>query len=236
MPSDPLMTLASSVRMSPNMFSVTITSKWVGWRMICIAALSTNMKSSSTSGYWGASCWAISRQKREVSRTLVDYRQVTAAAHGQPERHVQHALDLLPRVGAGVHGPVAPFVAALRPSEIDAARQFADADEVGAPHHLGLERRAVGQRVEERDGAQVGEQSQRLAHAQQPLFGAYRRFGVVVVFGVADGANSTASASRQILCVSLRVDPRGVDGAGAHQRFAVGEVVRMAFRATGPAP
>ena len=159
---------------------------------------------------------------------LVDYRQVTAAAHGQPERHVQHALDLLPRVGAGVHGPVAPFVAALRPSEIDAARQFADADEVGAPHHLGLERRAVGQRVEERDGAQVGEQSQRLAHAQQPLFGAYRRFGVVVVFGVADGAEQHGVGFAADFVRLLRVGiPRGVDGAGAHQCFAVGEVVRI---------
>lgn len=82
----------------------------------------------------------------------------------------------------------APFVAALRPSEIDAARQFADADEVGAPHHLGLERRAVGQRVEERDGAQVGEQSSDLRMRSSPCSGRTRRFGVVVVFGVADGA------------------------------------------------
>ena len=43
MPSEPLITLASSVRMSPNMFSVTMTSNQAGWRMICMAALSTNI-------------------------------------------------------------------------------------------------------------------------------------------------------------------------------------------------
>jgi len=69
-PSEPLMTLASSVRMSPNMFSVTITSKSVGRRMICIAALSTNMKSTVTSGYSQAVRWAVSRHMRDVSNTL----------------------------------------------------------------------------------------------------------------------------------------------------------------------
>ena len=49
-PSEPVITLASSVSMSPNMFSVTITSKWRGCCMIFIAALSTNMYSTSTAG------------------------------------------------------------------------------------------------------------------------------------------------------------------------------------------
>ena len=42
-PIDPLMQLASSVRMSPKVFSVTRTSKNFGQRMSCMAALSTNM-------------------------------------------------------------------------------------------------------------------------------------------------------------------------------------------------
>ena len=50
MPIDPASTAASSVRMSPNMFSVTITSKLAGRRIRYIAAASTRMCSSSTSG------------------------------------------------------------------------------------------------------------------------------------------------------------------------------------------
>ena len=40
---EPEMQLASSVRMSPKVFSVTSTSKNLGQRMSCMAALSTNM-------------------------------------------------------------------------------------------------------------------------------------------------------------------------------------------------
>ena len=50
MPSEPASIDASSVRMSPNMFSVTMTSKSRGRRMRCIAAASTSMCSSATSG------------------------------------------------------------------------------------------------------------------------------------------------------------------------------------------
>jgi hypothetical protein len=46
----PVIIAASSERMSPNMFSVTITSNARGSRTSCIAALSTSMCSSVTSG------------------------------------------------------------------------------------------------------------------------------------------------------------------------------------------
>jgi len=49
-PSDPVSMDASSERMSPNMFSVTITSNWDGWRTSCIAVLSTSWSMSSMSG------------------------------------------------------------------------------------------------------------------------------------------------------------------------------------------
>ena len=49
-PSEPVITLASSVRMSPNIFSVTMTSKWRGCWINFIAALSTNIYSTSTLG------------------------------------------------------------------------------------------------------------------------------------------------------------------------------------------
>src|SRR5579884_1251125 len=49
-PIEPVSCEASSVRMSPNMFSVTITSNWRGSRMSCIEQLSTSMWPTSTSG------------------------------------------------------------------------------------------------------------------------------------------------------------------------------------------
>ena len=50
-PSEPASIEASSVRMSPNMFSVTITSKSRGRLSRCMAAESTSMCSMLTSGY-----------------------------------------------------------------------------------------------------------------------------------------------------------------------------------------
>ena len=148
---------------------------------------------------------------------LVHDCQAPPAAHGEPECDVQHTLDLRARVGAGVESLRPGFVAPLRSAEIDAARQFAHANEIGAAHHLCLERRAVGQRVEQCDGAQVGEQSQRFAHAQQSLLGTYRGLGVVVVLGVADGTEQygVGSLADGVRLVGIGV-ARGVDGAGAH--------------------
>ena len=70
MPIEPASTDASSVRMSPNVFSATTTSKWAGLLMSCIEAASTRTCSSSTSGYSAPSSVAISRQSLPVSRTL----------------------------------------------------------------------------------------------------------------------------------------------------------------------
>ena len=50
MPSDPVMTEASSERMSPKMLPVRMTSNCEGSRTSCMAALSTYMWLSSTSG------------------------------------------------------------------------------------------------------------------------------------------------------------------------------------------
>mmetsp|Transcript_25661 Transcript_25661/g.86041 ORF Transcript_25661/g.86041 Transcript_25661/m.86041 type:complete len:206 (-) Transcript_25661:593-1210(-) len=69
-PSDPGSTEAASERMSPNMFSVTSTSKWDGFLMICMAALSTSMNSMATSGKSLATSCATLRQSLEQSRTL----------------------------------------------------------------------------------------------------------------------------------------------------------------------
>ncbi len=71
MPIEPVSIAASSERMSPNRFSVRITSKCRGAATSCIAALSTSTCSSSTFG--NSSEWTritVARQRRLVSSTL----------------------------------------------------------------------------------------------------------------------------------------------------------------------
>ena len=70
-PSEPASIEASSVRMSPNMFSVTITSKSRGRRSRCIAAASTSRCSKLTSGNSAGSMRSTTaRHRREVSSTF----------------------------------------------------------------------------------------------------------------------------------------------------------------------
>lgn len=74
---EPVIWLASSERMSPNRFSVRITSNWLGSRTIYMAALSTYMWSSSTSGYSSATAQTVFRHRRELSSTLALSTEVT---------------------------------------------------------------------------------------------------------------------------------------------------------------
>ena len=60
----------SSVRMSPNMFSVSSTSKSRGRRIRCMAAESTSMCSMLTSGNSAFTTRSLTRHGREVSSTL----------------------------------------------------------------------------------------------------------------------------------------------------------------------
>src|SRR5665647_1128958 len=94
-PKDPVITLASSERISPNIFSVTITSNLLGFCINCIAALSTNIKSTVISLYAFAVSVAVSRHSLEVARTLalsttVILRVRDIAYHRQV---LQHALS-----------------------------------------------------------------------------------------------------------------------------------------------
>ena len=70
MPIEPVSIAASSERMSPNMLPVTMTSNVFGARTSCIAALSTYMWSSATSGYWACTSVTTSFQNWKVSSTL----------------------------------------------------------------------------------------------------------------------------------------------------------------------
>ena len=70
-PIEPASMEASSVRMSPNMFSVTMTSKSAGRRIRNMAQASTRMCSSLMCGNsFFTSCSVTDRHSREVSSTL----------------------------------------------------------------------------------------------------------------------------------------------------------------------
>src|SRR5690606_482495 len=62
------------------------------------------------------------------------------------------------------------FAHAARLAEIDVAGQFANDKDIETGHDLGLEARGIGQLRVKNRGAQVGEQAQRLAQAQNRLF------------------------------------------------------------------
>ena len=77
-PIDPASIDASSVRMSPNIFSVTITSNSFGERNNRIAHVSTSMCSSSTSGNSSRITRSVTlRHSRDVSSTLALSTDVT---------------------------------------------------------------------------------------------------------------------------------------------------------------
>ena len=77
MPMLPVISLASSERMSPNIFSVTMTSNCAGFLQICMAQLSTNISLYSTSGYSACRRCMTARHRRLVSSTLALSTQVS---------------------------------------------------------------------------------------------------------------------------------------------------------------
>ena len=93
MPSEPASTDASSDRMSPNMFSVTMTSKVAGDVMSYIAQESTRRCSSSTSGNSAGDlvCDRAPEPARGQHVGLVDARQALAAAARQLEGEAHDA-------------------------------------------------------------------------------------------------------------------------------------------------
>ncbi|MNL41005.1 hypothetical protein D3C87_1633900 [compost metagenome] len=70
MPIEPAICEASSVKMSPNKLAVSTTSNFFGFFTNCIAVLSINICSVSTSGYSVAISCTTSLQRRDVSNTF----------------------------------------------------------------------------------------------------------------------------------------------------------------------
>src|SRR5258708_5453185 len=117
MPIDPASIDASSVRMSPNMFSVTMTSKSAGLRIRCIAQASTSMCDSARSGNSAFTTRSVtSRHSRDVSRTFALSTEVSflrrprvipiRAAHRAQQDGVGGAAHLQRVGGQGAAGAV----------------------------------------------------------------------------------------------------------------------------------
>ena len=183
------------------MFSVTSTSKSAGRRMRCMAAASTSMCSSATSGNSARTISvATSRHRREVSSTFALSMEVSAPAARarQLRRHAHDALDLGAAVDAQV-GRVRRVAVLL--AEVDPAGQLAHEHEVDAGDHLGLERsrprRAPGARA---PGAGWRRRRAPRAAAAGPVRGAPAACGCDH-FGPPMAPSSTASALRQALRV-----------------------------------
>ena len=153
---------------------------------------------------------------------LVDDGQMFAPLAGQFEGQTQNPLDLLARVNASIVSGVPVLAASLRTAEVHASGQLAHAQEIGSAHDLGLQRRAAGQRVEHGQRAQVGVQSERLAHPEQSLLGPHLGRRVVVVLRVADRAeqHGVGTQTDGVRLGRIRV-ARRIDRAGADQRFLI---------------
>ena len=118
------------------------------------------------------------------------------------------------------------YVEAALLAEIHAAGELADHEEVGAVHQLLLERGFVDERLEGLHGAQVGVQAELLAHGQQALLRTHLGGRIVVIFGVADGAEKHRVGIQAGLVGHLREGvAETVDGAGAHVSEMVGHLV-----------
>ena len=178
MPSEPVSMAATSDRMSPNRLSVTITSYCLGQRTSCMAQLSASTCSSSTSE--NSALWIrVDDLAPEHARLhhveLLGRGHLVAALAGEVEGDPGDALDLAGRVDLGVDGALRAVLQGhdlLRLAEIDAAGELAHDDDVEALDHLALQGGGVGEgRVADRR-AQVGEQAEILAQAQEARLGA----------------------------------------------------------------
>ena len=125
MPMEPLIMEASSERISPKRFSVTITSNWLGSRTICMAALSTYMWRSSTSGYSAATSVTTRRHSREQSSTLALSTEVT-------RRRRLRAIEEFSDLGSG-------FNIAMQDLDIRGAGNLLGAEQSGFIADIGFE-------------------------------------------------------------------------------------------------
>ena len=214
MPSEPVSTAASSVRMSPNMFSVTITSKLPGCGDQPHGAGVDQLVLERDVAELAPSSVATWRHRRDDSSTLALSTEVTPSCGAAPRagRRADDAADLVVGVHAAcrrrAHGRRRLARGTCGCAEVQAAGQLAHDQHVDAREALGLERRGVDQLGVGLDRAQVGVQAERLAASPAgPARAAPWRAGSSH-FGPPTAPSSTASAARQAAERSRRAAAR----------------------------
>ena len=142
-------------------------------------------------------------------------------AAGEIEGYPRDAFDFEGRVNGRVDGPLLATLERhdfLGLAEISAARQFAQDQDVQALDVLALEGRGLRQRRVADGGAQIGEQIEVLAQAQQARFGT-NRISHLVPFGPADGTEyNGVRRTRQAQSLIRQRHAVLVDGGPTDQR------------------
>ena len=199
-PIEPVSIAASSERMSPNMFSVTITSKWRGAATSCIAALSTSSARARCSGTRAAcSSRTTSRHSRLVSSTLALSTLVTRAVAPRRTRPGRSARS--PRACRRSRPTPSPRCASSRRSR---SRRSARARPAGrCPRSIsrrsGLASYSAGSGL---TGRRLANSPRPLRSPSRPCSGRGLDGSVVSHFGPPTAASRTASAARQAASVS----------------------------------
>jgi hypothetical protein len=140
-------------------------------------------------------------------------------------REAEHPFDLGPGVEHGVVGFVAGLARLLARTKVDAAGQFAHHQHIDALQDLFFNGAGADQLWVELDRAQIREEIERLANAQQSSLRAILRVGIVPL-GAAYGAeqNRVGCPGRLHRFIG-QAGSFGVDGAAAHQLLVEGKGV-----------
>ena len=206
MPREPVICAASSERMSPNMFSVTTTSKSAGRLISCMAVLSTSRSSICNIGVFlfADAVHDLAPHAAGLKHVgLIDAGHLAAALASSLERLAGDALHLILAILEACRRRAGPSRRRRRRpprrrsvalAEVQASGELAHDHKVDALDDLGLKRGSACS-IEDLHGAQVGVQAQALADAQKARLGARAAGSVVSHFGPPTAANSTASAA-----------------------------------------
>ena len=149
---------------------------------------------------------------------------------GEIEGDAGDALDFVRVVELRVDGALGAVLERhdlLRLAEIDAAGELAHDHDVEAFHHLALERGGIGQRRIADRRAQVGEEAEILAQAQEARLGAHR-IGNAIPFRAADGAEEHRIGSLSAIHGGFR-DRRAVRVIGR-----AADEIRLGLEADAP--
>jgi len=152
--------------MSPNRFSVTMTSKSAGVHELVLQADPGILLLDDARRHLAPQPGSLEHVR------LVDRRQPAAARLRKPRCDADDARDLVLAVGAVVLGP--GRLAALL-AEVDSARQLADDQHVHPAQHRRLQRRRRNDARVRRGRPQVREHAERAPQLEQSLLRPDRR-------------------------------------------------------------